>query len=185
MDDEQIIQLYNLRNAQALTETTKKYGAVCYQTANKILNDTQDTEECVNDALMKVWNTIPPQHPENLAAFLVTITRNLAFNKWKHNERIKRGGGQITLMLDELSDCVRGYDDVEKSVDVRVLVKSIELFLDTLSYDARTIFVQRYIAMRSINEIANEYEISVSKVKMSLLRTRKQLRKKLKKEGWL
>jgi len=88
-------------------------------------------------------------------------------------------------MLDELSDCVRGYDDVEKSVDVRVLVKSIELFLDTLSYDARTIFVQRYIAMRSINEIANEYEISVSKVKMSLLRTRKQLRKKLKKEGWL
>ena len=185
MDDEQIIQLYNLRDVKAISETTQKHGAICRKTAGKILSNPQDIEECLNDTLMQVWNSIPPQQPNNLVAFLVTITRNIALNRWKFNERFKRGGGQITFILDELSDCIHTSDDIEETVDKRMLVKSIEQFLDTLSYDARIIFVQRYIAMLSINEIASKYKLSESKVKVTLMRVRKRLRKYLKQEGWL
>ncbi len=99
MDDKEIILLFNLRNEQALAETAKKHGTVCRMTAGKILSSEQDIEECVNDALMQVWKNIPPDRPSNLAAFLVTITRNIALNRWKHEQRFKRGGGQITLVL--------------------------------------------------------------------------------------
>lgn len=185
MDDNQIILLFNLRNEQALAETAKKHGTVCRKTAGKILSSEQDIEECVNDALMQAWNTIPPQRPSNLAAFLVTITRNIALNRWKHEQRFKRGGGQITLVLDELSDCIYSSEDVAETIDKRLLVQSLEAFLDSLTYDARTIFVQRYIAMLSVSEIADRYQLSESKVKVTLMRVRKKLRKYLKQEGWL
>lgn len=185
MDDEQIILLFNLRNEKAIAETEKKHGTICRRTAGKILSCQQDIEECVNDALMQAWNTIPPQSPPNLAAFLVTITRNIALNRWKHEHRIKRGGGQITLVLDELSDCIHTSGDVEKIVDKRALVQSVEAFLDSLTYDARTIFVQRYIAMLSVSEIAQKYNLSESKVKVTLMRARKKLHKYLKQEGWI
>ncbi len=185
MDDKEIILLFNLRNEEGLAEAAKKHGAVCRKTAEKILSSQQDIEECVNDALMQAWNSIPPQRPSNLAAFLVTITRNIAFNRWKHQQRCKRGGGQITLVLDELSDCIHSSEDVEEAIDKRLLVQAMEKFLDSLSYDARTIFVQRYIAMLSVSEIAEQYQLSESKVKVTLMRVRKRLRKYLKQEGWL
>ncbi|MBE6852276.1 MAG: hypothetical protein E7505_02200 [Ruminococcus sp.] len=106
MDDEQIIELFYLRREEAIAETERKHGTVCRMTAGKILDSHQDIEECVNDALMQAWNSIPPHCPSNFAAFLVTLTRNIALNRWKHEQRIKRGGGQISLVLDELTDCV-------------------------------------------------------------------------------
>lgn len=185
MDDNQIIMLFHLRNEEALSETAKKHGTVCRKTAGKILSSQQDIEECVNDALMQAWNSIPPQRPSNLAAFLVTITRNIALNRWKCEQRFKRGGGQITLVLDELSNCIHSSEDVEETIDKRLLVQSMEAFLDSLPYDARTIFVQRYIAMLSVSEIAEQYHMSESKVKVTLMRVRKRLRKHLKQEGWI
>lgn len=185
MNDEQIITLFQNRNEEALVETEKKYGTACRKSAGKILSSQQDVEECVNDALMQAWNAIPPQHPPNLAAFLITLTRNIALNHWKHEHRIKRGGGQITLVLDELSDCIHTSEDIEETTDKRALVQSMEAFLDALNYDARTVFVQRYIAMLSIHEIAEKYQLSESKVKVTLMRVRKKLRKHLKQEGWI
>lgn len=185
MEDGQIILLFNQRNEKAIAETSEKYGEVCRKTAGRILEASQDIDECVNDALMNAWSSIPPQCPSNLAAFLVTITRNIALDRHKYNTRHKRGSGQIDLVLEELSECIQGNDNVESSIDERLLVQSIEVFLDTLSYDARTVFVQRYFVMLSVNEIAEKYHLSESKVKMTLMRVRKRLRKYLKQEGWL
>ncbi len=185
MKDEQIIMLFNMRNESAIQEISKKHGSICRKTARKILSNEQDIEECVNDALMQMWNMIPPYCPANLPAFFVTITRNIALNRWKHNECFKRGGGQITLILDELSDCIHTSEQIEETVDERMLTNTLEKFLDLLSYDARTIFVKRYVSMLSVKEIANCYNISESKVKVTLMRTRKRLHKYLKQEEWL
>lgn len=182
MDDMQIISLYNLRDERAIFETYKKYGSDCIKAAKRILENQQDVEECINDAMVGAWNAIPPQCPTNLRAFLVAVTRNLALNRLKYEKRFKRGDGQIPLLLDELSYCIRDEEDIETTVDERMKVQSIEKFLDSLSSDARTIFVQRYIAFLSIKEIADKYDITESKVKVTLMRVRKQLRKYLKQE---
>ena len=162
MEDNQIILLFNQRKEEAIAETAEKYGDVCRKTAGRILEIRHDIDECVNDALMHAWNSVPPQKPLNLAAFLVTITRNIALDRHKYNARHKRSGGQTDLVLEELSECLQGSDDVEISIDERLLVQSLEPFLDTLSYYARTIFVQRYFVLLSVKEIAEKYQLSES-----------------------
>ena len=42
MDDKQIIRLFFERSEQAITELSQKYGALCLQLADNILNDHQD-----------------------------------------------------------------------------------------------------------------------------------------------
>ena len=81
MEDEQIIQLFTQRSGQAVSELSNKYGRVCTQVARNILSDPRDAEECINDAYLAVWNTIPPQNPHPLLSYVCRIVRNLALKK--------------------------------------------------------------------------------------------------------
>ena len=80
MEDQQIIRLFFERSEQAITELSRKYGALCFQIADNILDDPQDAEECVNDAWLGAWNSIPPQSPDPLRGYVCRIVRNLSLN---------------------------------------------------------------------------------------------------------
>ena len=183
MDDIQIVELYNERSETAISETANKYGKYCYYIAYHILYDEQDSEECVNDTYLRAWEAIPPQYPNKMSAFLGKITRNLALNRYRYYMREKRGGGQIPLVLDELQECVPATNSTEEIIDEKLLVELLNRFLHELPIEKRMMFVRRYWYMSSIQEIANDYEISEGKVKMTLLRTRNKLKQILEKEG--
>ena len=185
MDDRQIIALYNERSEAALSETAKKYGRYCRTVAYNILLNGEDSEECVNETWLRAWEAIPPQCPERLSAFLGKITRNLALNRYKHNNREKRGGGQIVLVLEELTECIPGTDRTEEAVDETLLTEVLNGFLRELSVEKRKIFMRRYWYLSTVKEIAEEYGLSESKVKMTLLRLRSKLKTVLEKEGIL
>lgn len=104
MEDQQIIELYNERSETAILKTAEKYGKYCYTIAYHILYNEQDSEECVNDTYLKTWETIPPQYPNKLSAFLGKITRNLALNRYRYYTREKRGKNQVVLALEELPE---------------------------------------------------------------------------------
>ena len=144
MDDNCIIQLYWDRNDQAICATSEKYGRYCKAIAKNILGSEEDAEECVNDTYLNAWNAMPTHWPEQLAAFLGKITRNLSFNKYKHNHAEKRGGGEIMLVLDELADCVSGIDNVEQIIDRQELERTINSFAESLPIEKRNIFVRCY-----------------------------------------
>ena len=184
MDDNGIIRLYWDRNDQAIRATSEKYGHYCKAIAKNILNNEEDAEECVNDTYLKAWNSMPTHWPEQLAAFLGKITRNLSFNKYKHNHAAKRGGGEITLVLDELADCVSCADNVERIVDRRELVKAINVFVRSLSIEKRNIFVRRYWYADSVSDIASGYGMLQGTVSKTLERTRKQLKMYLAERGF-
>ena len=116
MEDSEIIDLYWRRDESAVSETEKKYGALCRGVAQNILKSAEDAEECVNDALHQAWTSIPPQRPDKLGAWLGKVTRNLALNAWKRDRTQKRQGG-ITALLDELAECVPGPVTVEKELE--------------------------------------------------------------------
>jgi len=185
MDDRQIIALYNERSEAALSETEKKYGRYCRTIAYNILNNEEDSEECVNDTWLKAWEAIPPRCPDSLAAFLGEITRNLALNLYKHKNREKRGGGQTMLVLEELAECVPGTDSTQEAVNEALLAEVLNGFLAELPTEKRKIFMRRYWYLSSVREIAEEYGLSESKVKMTLLRLRSKLKTVLEKEGIL
>ncbi len=141
MDDNDIIRLYWDRNDQAISITSEKYGHYCKSIAKNILNNDEDAEECVNDTYLNAWNSMPAHWPEQLSTFLGKITRNLSFNKYRHNRAEKRGGGEIELVLDELTDCVSDTDDVEQIIDRQELEKVINTFVRNLPTEKRNIFV--------------------------------------------
>ncbi len=180
--DKELLKLFSDRSERAIAETEKKYGRACHRLAERILSSSEDAEECVNDTWLSAWNAIPPETPNNLQAYLIALTRNHALNRLKANNRLMRGGGEATVVLDELSECLPASDSVEAELDRRSFLAMLERFLDTLSHDARVIFVRRYWYMNSCREIADAYQMSESKVRVSLTRTRRKLKSFLEKE---
>ncbi len=127
MDDKEIIKLYFGRHEEAISETEKKYGRYCHYIARNILGNDEDSEECVNDTYLRAWESIPPACPENLAAYLGKITRNLAIGRYREKYSKKRGGGETAIALDELSECIAdGSGDISDQV---VLENALNRFL--------------------------------------------------------
>lgn len=183
MEDSQIVDLFWARSEDAVSETANKYGKYCYYIAYSILNNHEDSEECVNDTYLNAWGAIPPHHPNRLSTFLGKITRNLSLNKWNQYNTEKRGAGQTILALEELHECIPPFSNEDQIVDDLVLVDVLNRFLATLPKEKRKIFMRRYWYLSPIKEIAADYSISEGKVKMSLLRMRNELRQILEEEG--
>jgi len=184
LDDAKIVQLYWDRDEQAIPATSEKYENYCISIAKNILGNKEDAEECVNDTYLHAWNSMPPHRPSILSTFLGKITRNLSFNRYKHNTADKRGGGELPAVLDELSYLVSGNDDVEQEFNTKELVKAMDTFLDTLSPEKRSIFVCRYWYTDSISEIAVRYGMKEGAVSMTLNRLRKKLHNYLLERGF-
>lgn len=183
MNDEQIIDLFFSRSEQAIIEVKEKYETYCHRIANNILHNYEDSEECVNDTFLQAWNTIPPQKPSVLSSFLGKITRNLALNKHKYNSAQKRGGAYVDVFLEELADCLPANDDTEQVVAAHFVIDCLNLFLSKQKTRTRKIFMRRYWYLDSIKEIASDFGVSESSVKMILLRTRNSLKSFMEKEG--
>ncbi len=182
MEDAQIVRLYWMRSEDAISETARKYGPYCRTIAYNILQNEEDSEECVSDTYWRAWNAMPDQRPARLAAFLGKITRNLALNRWEGARAEKRGAGQVPLLLDELRECT-GQNPAEQLVDELAFAERMNRFLGALPPEKRKIFMRRYWYCSSIREISADFALSESKVKMVLLRTRRALKTFLEQEG--
>ncbi len=184
MTDEQIVELYWARDQRAVDETERAYGGLCRTLARRMLRSSEDAEECVSDAYLRLWQRIPPDRPDSLLGYLTRILRNLCVDRLRQQGAAKRGGKAVTVSLDELAQ-VTGRGDVESRLTARELGQAVDRFLRTQSEQSRNIFLRRYYFLDSRTEIAARYEISVALVSVSLSRTRKRLRDYLKKEGLL
>ena len=185
MDDRQIVDLYFQRKEQAISETAKKYGTYCFSIARNILQNSSDAEETVNDTYIGAWKSIPPHRPAILSTYLGKITRRLALKRWTANRTLKRGGGAVTLALDELTGCIPSDFDVESRMEMAELTQILNAFVRNLPLTERNVFLCRYWYLDSIDTIARRQGFSQSKVKSMLSRTRKKLYAHLQKEGYL
>lgn len=185
MEDLEIVELYWNRDESALSETKNKYGNYCHAIAYSILHNNEDTEETLNDTYLAAWNSMPPHHPLNLSTYLGKLCRRLSLNRWRFLNAEKRGGGQVTLSLDELGECVPDQKGIREELEEKLLAESINDFLSELKESERKIFVCRYWYFDPIEEIAKRFGYTQSKVKMSLKRSRDKLRQHLLKEGIL
>jgi len=183
MDDQVIFDLFFERQESAISETKHKYGGRLYRTAMNILHSNEDAEECVNDTLFKAWETIPPNRPVHFGAYLAKIARNLSINRWEAKGALKRGGGEVSLLLSELEACIPSKGGPEAEYEATLVIEAINSFLSAMDQKARVAFVLRYFHGESIRGISEQFQVSESKVKSMLFRARKKLRIYLVKEG--
>ncbi|MBR3420352.1 MAG: RNA polymerase sigma factor [Oscillospiraceae bacterium] len=185
MTDQQIISLFQARDESAVSALSEKYRKTCMNIARRHLRSDQDAEECVNDVLLKLWQSIPPAEPRSLEAFIVTVTQRTAINMAERVQAQKRGGGQAAASLDEIAEAVPAQSSVEDALSHRLLTAAVERFLDTLSDDAQTIFVERYHNETAPRDIAAKFGLSGVYVRKSLMQTRRKLKHFLNEEGLL
>ena len=184
MEDREIVSLFWQRDEQALEAAAAKYGSYCRAVAQNILPDAQDAEECLNDTWLHAWNSMPPHRPECLSGYLAKLTRWAAIKRWRGARAQKRGGGQIELAYEELSDCIPDRCAPDEALAGKELAELIRRFLAQLPATQRRVFLCRYWYFDSIAAIAAQFGFSESKVKSMLHRSRKRLRELLNKEGF-
>ncbi|MBQ4166503.1 MAG: sigma-70 family RNA polymerase sigma factor [Oscillospiraceae bacterium] len=178
MKDESIIELFFSRSEQALSEVQTKYGALCNRVAYAILGNREDTEECVSDSYMKLWNAIPPKRPESLCGYLCRIVRNTALNISEALSRRVHGE-----QFDELAEIIPDSETTESRYDSDVIAEHLNNFLAEQSQKNRVVFTARYYYNMSITDISLNTGMSSSAVKSSLLRSRNALRTYLTERG--
>ncbi len=182
MEDTAIVDLYWARDEEAITASDAKYGKLCRSLSQRILDSWEDAEECVNDTWRKAWNTIPPQRPGSLRAYLAKITRNLSIDRWRANRADRRGSGMDTL-LTELEECLPAVPGAEEISETREIAQVIDKWLDTLSPADRTAFLRRYWYGQRVDSVAMQAGCSPNSMAKRLGRLRDGLRRTLEQEG--
>ena len=184
MDDKAIIDLYFARDQRAIQATAQAYGAYCASIAQRILDDRGAAEECVNDAWLKCWQSIPPQRPRSLKSFAGRIVRNLALSALRAETAQKRGGGQVRLALEELGEAVSGAGTPEGALDRQAFRAALDGFLAGLPERNRNLFLRRYWYLDSVEALAKRFSMSKTQVTTTLHRLREKLRVHLQQEGF-
>ena len=185
MTDDGIIKLFFARNEVVIEEIEKKYGKYCFTIANNILRNNEDSEECLNDTWMKAWESIPPTRPMYLKLYLAKLVRNFAFIIYKSRHTLKRGSGELTVILDELEECLADQRDTESIYLAKELNEMINKFAHSLPERDGNVFIRRYFFANTITEIAKRYSLTENNVRVILNRNRNKLKEKLKKEGYI
>lgn len=176
MNDQDIIRLLEQRSEQGLAELKNTYADYLFTIANSILTDREDSEECVNDVYLRVWNSIPPNHPEVLSSFIGRIARNLALDTLKKRQAQKRGSGVGSTQLEKLDNFLTQpsvFLQGEESDDIRA---AMDRFLRNLSSVEREVFTDHYLYSTPLASIAAQREMTLSCVTSMLFRLRKRLK---------
>ena len=184
MDDRRIIELFWQRSEEAIRQTKEKYGAACMHLLRNLLQNELDAEECASDVYLALWNTIPPERPEPLVAYLLKIARNQGLHRLTYNNARRRDSGGL-LPLEELEGCIASPETVEQIVDGKLLEQEIVKFLRGLPKTDRQLFLRRYWFCDSLEELQSCFGWSKSKIKSRLFRLRGRLRDHLTREGFL
>lgn len=182
MEDHQIIRLFFERSEQALSELASKYEKNCMKISMNVLNNRQDSEECVNDSYLVMWNTIPPEKPNPLKSYLYRVVRNKAIDKYKYNNRQKRNG-TYDLCLEELEYCIEGLTTVEEEVSSKDLAGYVNDFIESLDSINQMLFVRRYWYMDSFENLAKRTGIKEGAIRTRISRVRIKFREFLIERG--
>ena len=182
LSDEEIIALYWDRDEQAISRTDEKYKKFLLSVAFNIVFDDQDCEECLNDTYIDAWNSMPPSKPALLQAFLATIMRRTAIDRYKSRKRQKRIASELTVSLSELEEIIA--DEGDSSAETDELARLLSDFVRSLSDRRMYIFMSRYYFVRPIGEIASLLCCSESTVNKEIAAIKRELKEKLMKEGY-
>ena len=166
----------------ALEAVFRRYGRLLRGLARQITGTDSDAEECVNDALLDLWNAIPPDRPERVLAYVSALVRRRAVDRVRYKTASRRGGEEYEGSMEELAECLADPDG-ESSLDTLAIRDSLQRFLYTLSEEDRTVFTLRYFACMSNEDVGKACGLRESAVVMRLVRIRKRLKRALEKDG--
>ena len=180
MDDREIIRLLFCRSETALDEISKRYSHLMDSVLGGLLDAQSDVDECKNDVLLAIWNSIPPQNPNSLCAYITRLSHRIGVDRFRYNTREKRRVENVSS-FSELEECLSDVGSYE--LDQGEISGVISDFIKSLDPESEILFVRRYIYLESVASLAKRFEMDENHVSVKLYRARKKLKKVLNKEG--
>ena len=178
MQERNLIRRLKQHQPQALEELIQTYspyvGTIVRNIIGKYLSES-DVEELTADVFVAVWEHADQVKPGKLTGFLAAIARNRAKNRIRSYHE--------TVDLEYLVQ-VCAADDVEQSIDQKILAEMLQDVLNMLSAKDREILVRYYYYYESVKQVAAEMQMSESAVKMRMSRARKKMQQELIDKGY-
>lgn len=181
VDDEELIEMICLRNEKAIELLYDTYGRMMYYVSLSITGHHEDAEECCNECLYILWKNIPITKPVHLCKYIKTIVYRVSMDKKAYNLAEKRC--EFYKVNYEDSKKIYSRNEIDCCMDKMAIINALTEFVSMLSKEKFIIFMERYGSELLIEEIAKKQKVSVSKVKMMLLRMKKELKKYLSEEN--
>ena len=184
MEDEEIVELLYVHDDKGLVETKSKYNDLLNSLSFRIVRNREDTDQCVNDTYMKVWDTIPPYKPNYFKSFICKIVRQISIDKYRYNHRKERDNSEI-VYLSDMDYEVKDKKNIEDELSERLLVGELNKFIDNLDVENRVLFVRKYFFFEDSKSLSKRYGISENNINVKMLRVRNKLRDYLESEGYI
>ena len=181
--DKTIISMLFDRNESALRMIEEKWGRLIKMIAYNIFRSEETAEECLNDTLLDIWNTIPPTEPKSVSSYACMIARRRAIDKVRRESADKRSGSLVEYdaVTREIADITDTADWVINKME---LTSQINKFLGTLPPKNREIFISRYFNFEDIESISKRLGVTSNSVTVKLHRMRTDLKEQLRKGGF-
>lgn len=178
---EEVVNALENRDSTALADIEKSYGALLRRIAVNLGLNSGDTEECMNDTYLEVWNTIPPAKPKSIRSYVCMLMRRIVIDRIRYNSAEKRANTVYIEVSSELESCM----DVENTVIDEMCIPTIlNQFLENQTSENREIFIRRYYEFEAPREIARDMMIRINTIEKRLSRMRAELKNILKEWGY-
>lgn len=179
MDDKEIVELLYNRDERGVKAVQDKFSKLVMNVCRGILRSDEEAEQCANDTLLRVWESIPPDRPENLTGYIAKIARHLTLNRLRYDTAHKRNSDLLT----ELDECIPSDCSVERQAELSELTAVINEWLRALPDKQQRLFTLRYFYAYGVKEAAKACGMSKTAATTALMRLRGSLKKYLTERG--
>lgn len=175
-DAEALAANFAARRPAALGAAYERYAIQLCSVARAVLHDPADAEDCVHDALLRVWRTPDSYRPErgSLHAFLIGCVRNEAMSRLRSaGRRIERE--KKAFRLEPVGDIAAPVDHVEAA--------RVRAALARLPEEQRAALESAFFANLSQREIAEKFGVPLGTVKSRVALGMRKLQRELREEA--
>ena len=174
MNDEILVQKTLTGDQNAFAKLVQRYQAEMYALAYRIVGNSQDAQERVQDAFLKAYQKLAQlEDASNFRSWLRTITANEC-RSWLRRQNID------TVPINEVDDMTADEAGADVLLEREEMQAAIMRAIESLSPKNRQVIESFYIEGRSYDEISNRLGISINAVAARLHKSRRQLQLRLR-----
>lgn len=176
----EVLKEYLVNGRVDIDQMLEDFYGYCYlivRNSVSIAITEEDIEEILSDIFVAIWKNstyLPDTLP--LKPYLAGIAKNMVKNKYRKTE--------FNVSYTDYEEMLLGSYYIETMTEEKEQEQAILKALQQMKPEERQIFVLFYYAAKSTQEIAQSLAVSISKVKTTLHRVRKKLKKILEDGGY-